>query len=177
MADASAVSEAPQTTPEETAAPSPVPSADVSAPAAEPAAPPTETPAPPADDAAPAPASDPQAQPADENPAGVEVRPARLSEAKQQTNPAGGGQVDILLGATMPVTASLGQVSIQVRHLLQLGPGSVVKLDRQTGEPIDLFLRGVKFATGQLVVVGEHLGVRIREILPAAVEEGTVGPS
>jgi predicted RecA/RadA family phage recombinase len=32
---------------------------------------------------------------------------------------------------------------------------------------VDLYLRGVKFASGQLVVVGEQLGVRIKEILPA----------
>ena len=51
------------------------------------------------------------------------------------------------------------------RELLEMGPGSVLKLDRQVGEPIDLFLRGVRFATGHLVVVGDHLGVRIKEIL------------
>jgi flagellar motor switch protein FliN/FliY len=107
----------------------------------------------------------------------VEVRPAHLPEEAEQTVAAGGGQVDILLNATMPVTASLGNVTVQVRQILQLGPGSVIKLERKVGEPIDLYLRGIRFATGQLVVVGDHMGVRIREILPSGVAEGAAGSS
>ncbi len=65
----------------------------------------------------------------------------------------------------MTVTACLGEVDIPVRDLLQLGAGSVLKLDRLVGQPIDLYLRGIKFATASLVVVGEQLGVKIKEIL------------
>lgn len=146
---------------------SPSPPTEAASPASEAANPASEA----AGSTAPAPEAAATAEPS------VDVRPARLPEAPAQTVPAEGGQMDILLNTTMPVTAGLGQVSIQVRHLLQLGAGSVVKLDRRVGEPIDLFLRGVKFATGQLVVVGEHLGVRIKEILPAGVAEVTVGSS
>jgi len=63
------------------------------------------------------------------------------------------------------VTVCLGQARPTVRELLEMGPGSVLKLDRQVGEPIDLFLRGVCFATGHLVVVDDYLAVRIKEIL------------
>jgi flagellar motor switch protein FliN/FliY len=65
----------------------------------------------------------------------------------------------------MPLSVQLGQVSLLVRDLLRLGPGSVVALDRKVGEPVDVFLRDTKLATGQLVVVGDQLGVRIKEIL------------
>jgi flagellar motor switch protein FliN/FliY len=165
MADTSAVQDAPSTETLQAVAAAPATSAESSeaAPAATAVA---------VADAPEAPAqASASGQPA------VDVRPARFPESPEQTIVAEGGQVDILLNTTMAVTASLGQVTIQVRHLLQLGPGSVVKLDRRVGEPIDLFLRGVKFATGQLVVVGEHLGVRIKEILPSAVAEGAVGGS
>jgi len=54
-----------------------------------------------------------------------------------------------------------------------MGPGSVLELDKKVGEPIDLYLRGIRFASGSLVVVGDQLGVKIREILPSgAVGEG-----
>lgn len=72
----------------------------------------------------------------------------------------------------MPVLAQLGQVEIAVRDLLQMGPGSVIQLDKKAGEPVDLYLRGVQFATGTLVVVGDQLGVRIKEILSAPGGEG-----
>lgn len=97
----------------------------------------------------------------------VEVGDAQLPEAQDSPSRSGSGQIDILLDTTLAVTVRLGQAEIEVRQLLQLGPGSVLRLDRKAGEPVDLFLRGIKFATGQLVVVGEQLGVRVSEILPA----------
>jgi len=71
----------------------------------------------------------------------------------------------------MPVSVRLGQVEIEVRNLLELGPGSVLKLDRRVGEPVDLLLRGICFATGNLVVVGDHLGVKIKEVMPSGPPE------
>lgn len=98
----------------------------------------------------------------------IDVQEADLPEATEPASTAPGGQIDLLLAATMSVSASLGQVEMEVRELLQLGPGSIVHLDRPVGSPVDLFLRGVKFATGKLVVVGDQLGVRIEAILPPA---------
>lgn len=110
-------------------------------------------------------ATTPQAV-ADRADAAVEVQQAELPEAEESPAAAPGGQIDLLLDATMSVSACLGEVEMEVGELLQLGPGAVVKLDRIAGEPVDLLLRGVRFATGTLVVVGERLGVRIQEILP-----------
>jgi len=98
--------------------------------------------------------------------AAVEVHQADLPEAPAQTVTAPGGQIDILLDTTMEVAVHLGQVAMPARQLVQLGPGSVLTLDKRAGEPVDLLLRGIKFATGKLVVVGEQLGVKIEQILP-----------
>jgi flagellar motor switch protein FliN len=107
---------------------------------------------------------------ADPQPA-VEVAAPELPEAVARPGKAGGGQIDILLDTTMSVSACLGEAELPVRELLQLGPGAVVKLQRQVGQPVDLYLRGIKFATGNLVVVGDQLGVRIKDILPPAPEK------
>jgi len=101
-----------------------------------------------------------------EGQAGVEVREAELPEAGPNIAPAGGGQLDILLDTTMQVSVRLGQTEMPARELIQLGPGSVVALDRKAGEPIELLLRGIPFALGKLVVVGEQLGVKIEQVLP-----------
>ncbi len=103
--------------------------------------------------------------------ASVEVQEAALPEAADTGAKGGGGQIDVLLETKVPVTVRLGQVELQVRDLLQLGPGSVLQLDKQVGEPADLFLRGVRFATGTLVVVADRLGVRINEILSSARDD------
>ena len=39
-------------------------------------------------------------------------------------------------------------------------------VNKLVGEPLDLYLKGIRFATGQLVVAGDMLGVRIIDILP-----------
>lgn len=97
---------------------------------------------------------------------GVEVQEAELPEVPDSPPRVKQGQIDILLDTTMPVEIRLGEVDLEVRDLLQIGPGSVVTLEKQVGEPLDLFLKGVRFATGQLVVTGNTLGVRILQILP-----------
>ena len=74
---------------------------------------------------------------------------------------------DILLDMSVPVAVSIGRAQIPVRRLLQLGPGSVLKLDKPIDEPADLFLKDAKFAAGDVVVVDGHFAVRIRQIIGA----------
>ncbi len=118
----------------------------------------------------------PQAQEAQaEQPAAqdgsVDVHDAELPEAQSDASAGtGGGQIDILLDSTMPIEVCLGRAEMTVGQLLQLGPGSVIKLDKLAGEPVELLLRNVQFATGTLVVVGDQLGVKIKEIVSAQEE-------
>ena len=95
----------------------------------------------------------------------VEVAQAELPEAPPTAEAGRPAHVDVLLDVKMSVEVRLGTVEAQVRDLLQLGPGSVLKLDTPVGEPVTLYLGGVPFATAQIVVVGDRLGVRVEEIL------------
>ena len=113
-------------------------------------------------------ATEEQQQAPGQDPAGVEVREAELPDVGDGQSTGGGTQIGVLLDAMVPITVRLGQAQMTVREVLELGPGGVVKLDRNTGEPVDLLLRGVRFATGRLVVVDDKLGVRIEEILDTA---------
>ena len=79
--------------------------------------------------------------------------------------PADGGPIDILLETAMPVSVRVGEIDVPVKQLLQWTPGTVISLNKPVGEPVDLYLRGVRFATGTLVVVNNQVGVRIKEIL------------
>jgi flagellar motor switch protein FliN/FliY len=131
-----------------------------------------------------APQAETQVQPLTETPAApppqaaaaaaapVEVHEAELADVQEQSIKAPSGQIDILLDTAVPVTASLGSAEVLVRDILQWGPGSVLKLERRTGEPVELYLRGVKFATGYIVVVGDQLGIRIKEILSSEPAKG-----
>ena len=94
----------------------------------------------------------------------VVAEPA-LAELPASGGAADGGPIDILLETAMPVSVRVGEIDVPVKQLLQWTPGSVIGLHKAVGEPVDLYLRGVRFATGQLVVVNNQIGVRIKEIL------------
>lgn len=95
----------------------------------------------------------------------TQAKSVDFPEAAQADDAAAAGSIDILLDMNIPVTVTVGQTEIQVRRLLQLGPGSVIKLDRPVDAPIDLYLRDTKFATGSVVVVDDHFAVRIKQVL------------
>jgi flagellar motor switch protein FliN/FliY len=79
-----------------------------------------------------------------------------------------GSSIDILLDMEVPVSVVLGKVNIPIQRFLQLGPGSVLKLEKPIEEPADLYLKDTKFAVGTIVVVEDQFAIRIKEVLGAA---------
>ncbi len=73
--------------------------------------------------------------------------------------------LDILLDISMPITVKLGSAVVPFKQLLQMGPGSVLQLDKVIGEPAELFVQDIKFATADIVVVDVCFAARIREVL------------
>lgn len=95
----------------------------------------------------------------------TQVQPVEFSEATDNNVTGQGTSLDILLDMDTSVTVTLGQAKISVQQLLQLSPGSVLKLDKPIDAPVDLYLKDTKFATGTIVVVNDKFAVRIKEIL------------
>lgn len=94
----------------------------------------------------------------------TQVQTAEFPEAAAGDTAAAGGSIDILLDMDVPVTIVIGQTEIAVRQLLQLGPGSVLKLDKYVDAPVDLYLKDIRFAAGDVVVVDGRFAVRIKQI-------------
>ncbi|KPK66181.1 MAG: hypothetical protein AMK73_00815 [Planctomycetes bacterium SM23_32] len=92
---------------------------------------------------------------------------SRAAEFGELTDEAQGPglSLDLVLDISMPVTVELGRTSMPVRELLQLRTGSVVELDKMAGDPIDLYVRDVRFARGEVVVVDNNFGMRVTEII------------
>ena len=68
------------------------------------------------------------------------------------------------LDVQVTVTAELGRVDLPIGDLVKLGEGSVVELKQPINSPIELMAQGVRIATGEVVVVDECFGIRIKEI-------------
>lgn len=73
--------------------------------------------------------------------------------------------LSLLLDLSLPVSIELGRTNMAVQEILRLGRGSVVQLDRLADEPIDVYVGDRHFAEGEVVILGEHFGVRITRII------------
>jgi len=74
--------------------------------------------------------------------------------------------MDILMDVPVRITVELGSCMMPMKDVLQLNSGSVVQLDKVADAPVDLFVNQKRIARGEVVVVEEHFGIKITEILP-----------
>ena len=82
---------------------------------------------------------------------------------------------DALRAVPVRVWAELGRAQMPSAQIVGLPAGAVVELDRQADEPIDIFVNGMRFASGRLIVVdGSDWAVRIEEIFDLP---GTTSPN
>jgi flagellar motor switch protein FliN len=82
---------------------------------------------------------------------------------------AAGGESDnhspVLAGIPVRVWAELGRAQMPSAQIVGLPSGAVVELDRQADDAIDIFVNGMRFASGRLIVVdGSDWAVRIETI-------------
>jgi flagellar motor switch protein FliN len=73
--------------------------------------------------------------------------------------------VERILDLPLMIHVELGHRRMRVDELLQIAVGSVVELDTAAGAPLGIYANQTLIAQGEAVVVGEHYGVRVTEIL------------
>lgn len=96
-----------------------------------------------------------------------QAKSVEFSQAPQDKATGSGSSIDILLDMEVPVSVVIGEIEIPLQKFLQLGPGSVLKLEKPIEAPADLYLKDIRFATGSIVVVEDKFAVRIKEVLGA----------
>ena len=95
----------------------------------------------------------------------TEAKNAEFEEVSEGAGVGGEASLDVLLEIAMPITVNIGTVKVPFKRLLQLGPGSVLQLDKPIGQPAELYVQDIKFATGDIVVVDNCFAVRIKEVM------------
>jgi flagellar motor switch protein FliN len=74
--------------------------------------------------------------------------------------------LDLLMDVELTVTLRFGSRRLLLREILDLNPGSVVELDREVSEPVDMLLDGRLVARGEVVVLNGNYGLRVTEVTP-----------
>ena len=101
---------------------------------------------------------EPQAPPSAAEPA---AHPHTASEPKSYEDV----DLDLLLDIPLEIKVELGRAKIQIQDLLNLAPGSAVKLIKLEGEPVDILANDTLIARGEVVIQNEKYGIRVTEII------------
>jgi len=116
---------------------------------------------------------------------GLEPGAAAAAEEAEEAEPGGFGggfampqmtgvsdkereRLELLMDIKLDISIELGRTTMLVRDILELGPGSVIELDKMAGESVDLLINNKKLAEGEVVVVDENFGVRITHLISMA---------
>lgn len=102
----------------------------------------------------------------------VKVQPVQFQEFSKQPEETAvtpssefSDKLELLLDVPLKVVVELGRAKMTLKQVLEMNVGSLIELDKLTGEPVDILVNGRLIARGEVVVVDENFGVRITEIV------------
>lgn len=91
---------------------------------------------------------------------GVQTEPSGSPDGAPETC-----SFEALMDVSMPVVIEIGRTTLTLSEIVQLRSGSVVQLDRLVGDSVDIHVSDRKLAEGEVVVIGDHFGVRVTRVL------------
>jgi flagellar motor switch protein FliN/FliY len=80
-------------------------------------------------------------------------------------NEPGGRNYKLLSDIPVRLSVEVGSTSLKLSELLDLAEGSVVELDRQANELLDILVNGTLVAKGEVVTVNGRFGVRVVDVV------------
>ncbi len=75
------------------------------------------------------------------------------------------------LNSKLPVTLEVGMTEMSIDSVLSLATGSIIELDRQVGESMDVYVGDELVAKGEVVIMPDNtFGARVVKVMPIAGE-------
>ncbi|MFP4382423.1 MAG: flagellar motor switch protein FliN [Spirochaetia bacterium] len=94
-----------------------------------------------------------------------DVQAVQFPGLQQQNVPSEQGNIGLLMDVSMEMTVELGRTKWLIRDILGMAEGTIVQLDKLSGEPVDILVNNKPIAKGEVVVIDENFGVRVTEIV------------
>jgi flagellar motor switch protein FliN/FliY len=98
---------------------------------------------------------------------GLEEMDAPERDGPEQIIERTAGDLEAVFDVPVRISVVLGRTRIPVANLLKMDVGTVVELDRQVGEAVEIFVNERLVARGEIVLVENRLGVTMTEIVKA----------
>lgn len=77
------------------------------------------------------------------------------------------GNYRLLADIPLRLSVEVGSTSLRLSDLMELNSGSVVELDRQANEMLDIMVNGTLVAKGEVVTVNGKFGIRVVDVVAA----------
>ena len=98
---------------------------------------------------------------------GLEEMDAPERDSPSQVIERTASDLEAVFDVPVRISVVLGRTRIPVASLLKMDIGTVVELDRQVGEAVEIFINERLVARGEIVLVENRLGVTMTEIIKA----------
>ncbi len=76
----------------------------------------------------------------------------------------GSPQYHLLSSIPVRLTVEVGSTNLRLSEILDLAEGSVVELDRQADDLLDIMVNGALIARGEVVKVNGRYGIRVVDV-------------
>jgi flagellar motor switch protein FliN/FliY len=91
-----------------------------------------------------------------------------MADGQEDGGALAGRNYRLLADIPLRLSVEVGSTSLKLSELLDLSEGSVVELDRQANELLDILVNGTLVAKGEVVTVGNRFGIRVVEVVAAS---------
>jgi flagellar motor switch protein FliN/FliY len=78
-----------------------------------------------------------------------------------------GSNLSLLMDVQLPVSIRFGETEMVLEEVVKLGIGSVIELNSDIDQPVELVVNNRTLARGEIVTVDGFYGIRITEITSA----------
>ncbi len=97
----------------------------------------------------------------------VSVQPLRLVsfDAPPEPDYSQVANIERVLDVPLQITVEIGRTKKLIKEVLEFSEGSIVEIDKQAGDTVDVIVNGKLLARGDVVVIDDNFGVRITEIV------------
>lgn len=95
-----------------------------------------------------------------------------MSEAPKMTESlvgkmGGNAQYQLLSNIPVRLSVEVGSTNLRLSEIMELAEGSVVELDRQADDLLDIMVNGALIAKGEVVTVNGRYGIRVVQVANA----------
>lgn len=95
----------------------------------------------------------------------VDVKTVQFPDFAQGATASVAQNMELIQDVPLQATVRLGKNKMTIKEVLDLGEGSIIELDKLAGEPVDLLVNGKLIAKGEVVVIDENFGFRVKDII------------